>query len=354
MTQKKKEITAQNLSLTTDYRELITELKEKIRSAQIKAALSVNTQLIELYWDVGQLITKRQKSSGWGDGIVEQIAKDLSKEFSTLKGFSRSNLYGIKQWHGFYVDRGKKVQQVVGQIPWGHNLLIIQKIKNVDAALWYVKKTIENGWSRNVLGIQIANRLFERQAETEKIENFSNNLPAPSSELARQTMKDPYVFDFLDLGEEAKEREIENALVERITKFMLELGKGFAFVGRQYHLEVGGEDFYLDLLFYHLKLHCYVVIELKNGPFKPEYAGKLNFYLTALDEEVKTQEDNPSIGLILCKDRNKVVAEYALRDLNKPIGVSRYELAESLPEELKTSFPTVEEMAAELKEENSG
>lgn len=336
------------------YKELISELKRKIQSAQIKAALAVNSQLIELYWEIGQLITERQKASGWGNSVVEQIAKDLSKEFSTLRGFSRSNLFTIKQWYGFYVDHGEKVQQLVGQIPWGHNVLIVQKIKDVDVALWYVLKTIENGWSRNVLGIQIENRLYERQAEAPKVDNFSARLPAPNADLAREVVKDPYVFDFLDLGAEAKERELESALVERITRFMLELGKGFAFVGKQYHLEVGGEDFYIDLLFYHLKLHCYVAIELKTGPFKPEYAGKLNFYLTALDEEVKTPEDNPSIGLILCKDRNRIVAEYALRGLSKPIGVSRYELAETLPEELKTSLPTVEEVAAGLTERGAG
>lgn len=343
---------SQGLIKTAAYRELITELKKKVRSAQIRAALSVNSELIGLYWEMGQLITERQKASGWGEGIIEQISHDLSQEFQTIKGFSRRNLYRIKQWYTFYADQKKFVPQLVAQIPWSHNVLIMEKIKDVDVALWYVRKTAENGWSRNVLGVQIENRLYERQAEARNVDNFSARLPAPSSELAREVVKDPYVFDFLDVGDEAKEREIESALVERITRFMLELGKGFAFVGKQYHLEVGGEDFYIDLLFYHLKLHCYVAIELKTGPFKPEYAGKLNFYLTALDEEVKTPEDNPSIGLILCKDRNRIVAEYALRGLSKPIGVSRYELAETLPEELKTSLPTVEEMEAGLKTEN--
>lgn len=347
MTQKKENIPV-NLAHSSTYRKLITDLKDRIRSAQIKAAISVNTQLIELYWEIGQLITERQESSGWGDGIIEKIAQDLSREFETMKGFSPRNLYFIKQWYRFYAKQEEFVKQVVSQIPWGHNIVIIQKIKDTDKALWYAQKTIENGWSRNVLVFQIENRLYERQAETKKIENFKNSLPSPSSDLVRQTMKDPYVFDFLNLGDEAHEREIENALVDRITRFLLELGKGFAFVGKQYHLEVGGDDFYIDLLFYHLKLHCYVAIELKNTSFKPEYAGKLNFYLTALDEEVKTPEDNPSIGLILCKDRNGVVAEYALRDLNKPIGVSRYELAGSLPEELKTSLPTLEEVEEEL------
>jgi predicted nuclease of restriction endonuclease-like (RecB) superfamily len=333
---------------TEDYRHLITNLKDRIQAAQIKAALAVNTQLIELYWDIGKLIAEKQQVSGWGDAVIEQIAQDLTRELGGLKGFSRSNLYNVKQWYSFYAAHGKFVQQLVGQIPWGHNVLIIQKIKNPDKALWYARKTIENGWSRNVLGIQIENQLYERQAEKPQIDNFSARLPAPQSELARETLKDPYIFDFLDLGEEAQERDLETALVERITHFMLELGKGFAFVGRQYHLEVGGEDFYLDLLFYHLRLHCYVVIELKAGPFKPEYAGKLNFYLTALDAQVKTPQDNPSIGLILCKDRNNIIAEYALRDIGKPIGISRYKLGAKLPENLKTSLPTVEEVEAML------
>lgn len=233
-------------------------------------------------------------------------------------------------------------------------MLIITKVKETEKALWYVQKTLDNNWYRNVLGLQIENRLYERQATKPKIDNFAERLPAPNSDLARETLKDPYVFDFLDLGEEAVEREVEQALVDHITRFMLELGKGFAFVGKQYHLEVGGDDFYIDLVFYHLKLHCYVAIELKNGPFKPEYAGKLNFYLTALDEQVKMPEDNPSIGLILCKDRNNVVAEYALRDVGKPSGISRYELAGRLPEELNGSLPTIEEVEAEFGRKRAG
>ena len=228
--------------------------------------------------------------------------------------------------------------------------MIIQKIKEHDRALWYVSKTIENGWSRNVLGIQIENQLYERQAQKPKIDNFATHLPSPHSELVSEVLKDPYIFDFISAGEDAKEREIETALVDKITHFMLELGKGFAFVGRQYHLEVGGEDFYLDLLFYHLRLRCYVVIELKAGQFRPEYAGKLNFYLTALDELLKMPQDNPSIGLILCKDRNNVIAEYSLRDIGKPIGISRYQLSEKLPEDLKANLPSAEEVEKMLEE----
>ena len=343
----KNEPMSHDLITTDDYRALIADLKTRIRAAQIKAALAVNTQLIALYWDIGKLIAEKQRASGWGDAVIEQIAKDLTRELDGLKGFSRSNLYNIKQWYGFYAPHGEKVQQLVGQIPWGHNVLIVQSIKERDKALWYVRKTLENGWSRNVLNHQIESRLYERQAEKPRFDNFTERLPAPQSDLARETLKDPYLFDFLDVGEEAHERELETALVDRITRFLLELGKGFAFVGRQYHLEVGGEDFYIDLLFYHLRLHCYVALELKTGPFKPEYTGKLNFYLTALDEQVKVPEDHPSIGLILCKNRNNIVAEYALRDVGKPISIARYALS-SLPEALKKSLPTVEEVEAEL------
>lgn len=339
---------SQDIIKTDDYRNLIADLKHRIQDAQIKAAVTVNTQLIALYWDIGKQIAEKQQASGWGDAVIEQIAKDLSREFQNMKGFSRANLYRMTRFYAFYANQEEFVAQAVRQIPWGHNILIFQQIKDHSKALWYVRKTVENGWSRNVLAHQIDSRLYERQAEKPRIDNFTERLPAPQSDLARETLKDPYIFDFLSVGDDAHERELETALVERITRFMLELGKGFAFVGRQYHLEVGGEDFYIDLLFYHLRLHCYVAIEMKTGPFKPEYTGKLNFYLTALDEQVKMQEDGPSIGLILCRDRNNVIAEYALRDVNKPIGISRYALAATLPEELRASFPTVEEVEAEL------
>lgn len=339
---------SQDLIKTDEYRSLIADLKSRIQAAQIKAAITVNNQLIELYWDIGRQIAEKQQASGWGDAVIEQIAQDLTRELGGLKGFSRRNLYFVRQFYGFYAGHSEFVQQLVSQIPWGHNILILQKIKDQDKALWYVQKTIENSWSRSVLDHQIASQLYERQADKSRIDNFTERLPAPQSDLARETLKDPYVFDFLSVGEQAHERELETALVERITRFMLELGKGFAFVGRQYHLEVGGDDFYIDLLFYHLRLHCYVALELKTGPFKPEYTGKLNFYLTALDEQVKMAEDGPSIGLILCRNRNNIVAEYALRDVNKPIGISRYELSDNLPEELQASLPTIEEVETEL------
>ena len=352
----------QDLTNTNDYRDLVTNLKSRIKSAQTKAALVVNTQLIELYWDIGKLIAEKQEASGWGDAVIEQLAKDLTRELGGLKGFSRSNLYYMKQFYCFYVAAGECVpqavaqssgsefvQQLVGQIPWGHNILIFQSVKDQKKALWYVNKTIEHGWSRNVLNIQIESQLYERQAEKSKIDNFDLHLPQLESELASEVLKDPYLFDFVSVGEEAQEREIEAALVSRLPDLILELGKGFSFVGRQYHLEVGGEDFYIDLLFYHLRLRCYVAIELKAGSFKPEYVGKLNFYLTALDELVRMPQDNPSIGLILCKDRNNIVAEYSLRHIGKPIGVSRYQVSEKLPEDLKASLPTVEEVEKMLQ-----
>ncbi len=340
-----------DIAQTPDYRNFITALKRKVQSAQIKAARAVNTQLTALYWELGRFITEKQQVSGWGDAVIDQVALDLTRELGGIKGFSRRNLYYMRRFYSFYKGQGEFVQQLAAQIPWGHHLILIDKMKEPEKALWYIQKTLENNWSRNVLALQINSRLFERQVEKTGIDNFSERLPVPNSDLARESLKDSYVFDFLDLGEEAHERAVENALIEHLTRFMLELGKGFAFVGRQYHLEVGEQEFYIDLLFYHLKLHCYVVIELKSGPFKPEYAGKLNFYLTAVDEQVKMPEDNPSIGLILCRDRDNLVAEYALRDLNKPIGVSRYELSQTLPEELKTSLPTIEEVEAGLSEE---
>ena len=332
------------IAQTPDYRDFVRSLKQKVQSAQSKAARAVNTQLIALYWEIGKLITEKQQAAGWGDAVINQVAQDLTHELGGLKGFSRANLYRMKKLYGFYGD-DENVAQAVRQIPWGHNIEIFQKIKEPKTALWYVHKTLENNWSRNVLALQIENRLFERQAGKTGIDNFSERLPVPDSDLARESLKDPYVFDFLCLGEEAQERAVEDALIEHLTRFMLELGKGFAFVGRQYHLEVGGQDFYIDLLFYHLKLHCYVVIELKSGPFKPEYAGKLNFYLTAVDDMLRTEDDHPSIGLLLCKTRNHLVAEYALRDMNKPMGVATYKL---LPEQIRDGLPSLEELEAEL------
>lgn len=339
---------SKNITTTADYRDFIIDLKSRVQSAQIKAALKVNEEMVGLYWDIGREITERQKTSGWGDEVIENIARDLTRALGDIKGFSRANLYRMKRFYRYYGDQDEFVAQLVRQIPWGHNILLFQKLKDPADALWYAQKAIENGWARSTLQLQVESGLYERLATPAKIDNFSNRLPTPQSDLFRESLQDPYCFDFLNLGDEAAERDIERALVDHIVRFLLELGKGFAFVGKQYHLEVGGDAFYIDLLFYHLKLHRYVVIELKNGPFKPEYAGKLNFYLTALDREVKTEEDHPSIGLILCKDKNNIVAEYALQGMSQPIGVSEFQLTKAIPDDLKGSLPTIEEVENEL------
>jgi predicted nuclease of restriction endonuclease-like (RecB) superfamily len=327
------------------YNEWFKDLKERIRSAQQRAVLAVNSEMLALYWQIGRDILERQSAQGWGAKVVDRLAADLRREFPEMKGFSRANLLYMRALAEAWPD-GAFVQQLVGQIPWGHNITLLTKVKDGAEREWYARAAIENGWSRAVLVHQIESRLFHRQGKA--VTNFAKQLPALQSELAEQTLKDPYLFDFLGIGKEAHERDIENALVEHITRFLLELGAGFAYVGRQVHLEIGGEDFYLDLLFYHLKLRCYIVIELKAVAFKPEYAGKLNFYLSAVDAMMKHESDNPSIGLILCKDKNRLVAEYALKDISKPVGISEYRLIESIPEDLKGSLPSIEQIEAEL------
>lgn len=329
----------------TGYTDWLTELKTRIHCAQQRAALSVNRELILLYWQIGRDILERQAQQGWGSKVIERLAHDLRTTFPDMKGFSRANLMYMRAFAEAWPDAAI-VQQLVGQLPWGHNLVLLSKLKEVGSRKRYAERAIEYGWSRNVLNIHIENRLLEREGNA--VTNFEANLPKPHSDLARESLKDPYLFDFLDIGQEADEREIENALVQHITRFLIELGAGFAFVGRQYHLEVGGDDFFIDLLFYHLKLRCYVVVELKTGAFKPEHAGQLSFYLTAVDAQLKAEFDQPTIGLLLCKTQNRVVAEYALRDTNKPIGVAEYQLVEALPTELQTSLPSIEKIEQEL------
>jgi len=329
-----------------DYRKWLEEIKDKVHSLQIKAATAVNQELLTLYWEIGKMIAEMQEKSGWGDAVVEKLSKDLKKEFPDMKGFSRANLFFMRQWFLFYYKAEEKVQQLVRQIPWGHNVLIMNKMKVIHEAEFYIKATIEFNWSRSVLLHQIETRLYERKKNL--THNFKRTLPVPQSDLATQMLKDPYVFDFLTIDEKEREKEIEKELIKHIIEFLLELGVGFSFVANQYHLEVGDEDFYIDLLFYHLKLRCYVAVELKKGSFKPEYAGKINFYLSALDDLVKTEHDNPSIGIVLCQTKNRLIAEYALRDMSKPIGVSNYQLTEALPKEFKSSLPTIEELEAEL------
>lgn len=331
----------------TGYTDWLTELKTRIHSTQQRAALSVNRELILLYWQIGRDILERQAQQGWGAKVIERLAHDLRTAFPDMKGFSRANLMYMRAFAEAWPD-AEIVQQLVGQLPWGHNLVLLSKLKDMDSRKRYAERAIENGWSRNVLHIHIETRLLEREGNA--VTNFEVNLPKPHSDLARESLKDPYLFDFLGIGQEADEREIENALVQHITRFLIELGAGFAFVGRQYHLEVGGDDFFIDLLFYHLKLRCYVVVELKTGAFRPEHAGQLSFYLTAVDAQLKSEHDGPTIGLLLCKTKNRVVAEYALRDTNKPIGVAEYQLVEALPAELQTSLPSIEQIERELVE----
>lgn len=335
-----------------DYSAFMKDVKQRIQTAQIKAAVRVNQELLTLYWDLGEQIIEKQREAQWGDGFLEQMSRDLMAEFPDLKGFSRRNLYDIRRWVSFWSPIGQQavaqiVRQLVAQIPWGHNLLIINKIKDHDEALFYVRKTIENNWSRAVLTHQIESGLYQRDGKA--ITNFEVTLPAPQSDLAQQMLKDPYNFDFLMLREQHDEWELENALVDHVTKFLLELGAGFSYVGRQFQMEVGGDEFFIDLLFYHIRLHSYVVIELKTDKFRPEFAGKLNFYVSAVDGELKGEQDNPTIGILICKSKNDTVVEYSLKDVNKPIGVSEYQITKSLPDELKSSLPSIEEIEAEVE-----
>lgn len=341
------QVAAQFIKAPMGYAELLEDLKNRIRSSQLRAGLAVNKELVLLYWEIGRQILQRQRNEGWGSKIIDRLAHDLSREFSEMKGFSPRNLKYMRAFVEAYPDK-QFVQQVVAQIPWGHNVRILDYIKHPSEREWYINKTIEYGWSRNILILQIENDLYHRQGKA--ISNFRKTLPSPQSDLAHQTLKDPYIFDFLTLGKEAHERAIEKELVNHITKFLLELGAGFAFVGKQFHLEVSDQDFYIDLLFYHTRLHCYIVVELKAGEFKPEYTGQINFYLSALDDIIKAPEDNPSIGIILCAAKDRVLAEYALRDIKKPIGVAEWKtkLTRSLPKSLKGSLPSIKELEESL------
>jgi len=327
------------------YTELLKNIKERVRAAQVRAALSANRELVLLYWRIGGDILDRQAAEKWGAKVIDRLAADLRLEFPEMKGFSARNLKYMRALAEAYPDT-QFVQQAVAQIPWGHNVRILDYVKDPGDREWYIRKTIEHGWSRPVLVHQIESGLHRRQGKS--VSNFDRTLPPAQSDLAKQVLKDPYVFDFLNLGEEAEERDFERGLTEHIRRFLLELGVGFAFVGSQYHLEVGDRDFYLDLLFYHLRLRCFVIIDLKMREFQPEYAGKMNFYLSAADELLRHQDDQPSIGIILCKAKNKVVVEYALRDTRKPIGVSGYKLTEALPKKLQGKLPTIEALEKEL------
>lgn len=329
------------------YGEWLADLKGRIHAAQQRATLAVNRELTQLYWQLGRDILDRQAKEGWGAGVLDKLAHDLRTAFPEMRGFSRSNLKYMRAFAEAWPEPTIG-QQLVGQLPWGHIVALLTKLKSADAQVAYAQRTIQHGWSRSALVLHIEQRTVEREGKA--VTNFEAQLPKPQSDLARESLKDPYRFDFLRLGAEASEREIESALIEHLTRFLLELGAGFAFVGRQVHIEVGGDDFYIDLLFYHLKLHAYVVIELKAGDFKPEHTGQLGFYLTAVDAQVKAPEDGPTIGLLLCKSKNRVVAEYALRDTKRPIGVAEYQLVEALPRELEESLPSIESIERELGE----
>jgi len=393
--------TIKSLIQDSNYRTWLEDIKSRVRSAQLKASVRVNTTFLDLYWDIGADIVTKQAQTKWGDGLIAQMGKDLTAAFPDIHGFSRSNLMYIRKWHLFYIQNSSKgqqpvslfgqqpaaklvqqpvaqlgegpiVQQAVGQlgqqpvaqckapvpaqilqIPWGHNIVIITKCKDINEALYYAAETLANGWSRSTLRCQIDGQLYKRSGKA--VTNFSATLPAPQSDLAHQMIKDPYTFDFMPAASGYREKDLEQGLLDHIQKFLVELGVGFAFVGRQVPFEIGGKDFYLDLLFYHLRLRCYVVIELKAGEFKPEFAGKLNFYLSAVDDLMRHPDDKPSIGLILCKSKERVIAEYALRDISKPIGIAnwRTKLVASLPAELKGQLPTIKEIEAELGRGNN-
>jgi len=325
------------------YGEWLAELKDAIRKARLQASLAVNAELIGLYWRIGRDILDRQERGGWGGKVVERLAADLRAEFPDMRGLSRANLLYMRAFAEAWPDPAI-VQRVVGRLPWGQNIELMAKLKNPAARLWYAEATLEHGWSRPVLAAQIETRLHDRQGQA--ITNFGRMLPPADSDMAQQILKDPYQFDFLSLAADAKERDLERGLLARIKDVLLEMGKGFAFVGSQHHLEIGGQDWYVDLLFYHRRLRCLVAVDLKIGAFQPEHAGKMNFYLAALDDHAREPGENPSIGLILCREHNRVVVEYALRGVSGPIGVAEYRVlvAGALPAGLAASLPTVEEI----------
>ncbi|KMN22044.1 PDDEXK nuclease domain-containing protein [Pseudomonas helleri] len=340
-------------SLTTPpegYGEWLVDLKGRIHIAQQRATLAVNRELVLLYWQIGRDILARQADQGWGAKVIERLAHDLRAAFPEMKGFSPRNLKYMRAFAEAWPD-ALFVQEVLAQLPWYHQLALLDKLPGPQTRSWYAAQAIEHNWSRNILVMQIETRLLERSGKA--VTNFNANLPSPQSDLARESLKDPYRFDFLGLTEKAQEREVEHALVKHVTEFLLELGAGFAFVGRQVLLDVGGDEFFIDLLFYHLKLRCYVVIELKAGKFKPEHLGQLGFYMTAVDRQIKGEHDTPTIGLLLCKSKNKIVAEYALGDKAQPMGIAEYKLLESLPAELQTSLPSIEQIERELAGDGS-
>ena len=328
------------------YESFLADLKERIRTAQVRASLAVNQELVLLYWRIGNDILMRQRQEQWGTKVIERLSKDLKQSFPDIKGFSSRNLKYMRAFAEAWPDQ-QFVHQSGAQIPWKHNCIILDKLKDPNERLWYIQKTIENGWSRNVLAVQIDTRLYQRQGTA--ITNFEHTLPKPQSELAQEVIKDPYNFDFLTLGQDALERDLERGLLVHIRDFLLELGLGFAFVGSQFPVVVDDKDYRLDLLFYHTRLHCYIIIDLKMGEFEPEFSGKMNFYASAIDHYLRTEGDNQTIGIILCRNKRTTTVEFALQDLQKPIGVSTYRLSDELPEALKSNLPTIEQLEMELE-----
>lgn len=382
-------------SLPGGFSELLGEVKLRIQTAQTRAVFAVNAELVRLYWDIGRMIDERQRREGWGTSVIPRLSAAIRNELPELKGFSERNIGRMIAFFHEYptpdeilpqpaanslpvpilpqpatkmqtskIERHAvsqspspaKVTRAASQIrpatsllwsiPWFHHVVLIEKVKDLTIRRWYLEQTLANGWSRNVLTLMIESDAHRRAGKA--VSNFEQRLPAPQSDLVQQTLKDPYIFDFLTLDEPFRERELETALVHHLEKFLLELGQGFAFVGRQYRVTVGDDDFYIDLLFYHLRLRAFVVIDLKAGPFKPEYAGKLNFYCNVINDHLRHELDQPTIGLILCQTKNNVLAEYALTGIDKPIGVSSYELTRALPKGLQSALPTVEQLEAEL------
>lgn len=348
----------------TSYTILLTDIKQRIQTAQTRAMLAVNAELVRLYWQISQLLDGRQAAAGWGAGVIPRLARDIRNELPEVKGFSERNLKRMLAFYRAYATDAEFVPQAVAQtdgatpaaqvpptllmsIPWGHHILLLERVKNRKHRDWYMTQTLANGWSRSVLALQVDNHAHRRHGAT--INNFALSLPAPQSDLAQQAMKDPYIFDFLTLETGFHERELETGLVRHLEKFLLELGQGFAFVGRQYPLAVGSEDFYIDLLFYHLKLRSFVVVELKRGRFRPEHAGKLNVYCNVVDDRLRHETDNPTVGLMLCQNKDSVLAEYALRGIDNPIGIANYELTRSLPTALQSALPSIESIEAEMR-----
>ena len=355
-----------NIQNQNDYNSFLVEIKQQIQSSKIKAINSVNQEMIILYFRIGKSIFKKQQELGWGAKVIDRLSSDIKSEFPDIGGFSTRNIKLMVQFYKEYqnIEIGQlpvaqmndevNRQLLVAQIPWAHNIVLIQKVKDINLRYWYIQKTLHNGWSRDILALMIKSELHKREGKL--VSNFKNILPPQDSDLVQQSFKDPYIFDFLTIEEPFRERELESNLIKHMEKFLIELGSGFAFVGKQYKLEVGDDDFYIDLLFYHLKLRCYVVVELKKGKFKPEYSGQVNFYCSAIDDILAHKDDNATIGLILCQEKNEIVAEYSLKNMSQPIGISEYELTEILPKEFESSLPTIEmienELKNSLKEEN--